>query len=224
MTQALAEYRRGSGAGVSVTGWELEKNIPHGSGLGAGSSDAASALLLAARMSGGAEAMRLTEVAARVGSDCAFFVHGWPAAEATGRGEVLRPVAMRPMPVVVVWPGFPCGTAEAYRALRPEDLGARSDVPALEAWLARPEGPAPATFNAFELGACERHPVIGRILSELRTAGAALTHLSGSGSACFGIYSGTAGAEEGLARVEALRNRETSGRRWWTCHTTAAKA
>ena len=224
MARALAEFRRAIAPDVSLPDWELEKNIPHGSGLGAGSSDAAAALLLAGRMAGVADRERLAEAAARVGSDCAFFVRGWPAADAAGRGEVLRPLVMRPMHAVIVWPGFSMGTAESYSSLRPEDLGTRSEVEALSKWLASPDGPPPATHNAFERNACHRHPIIAEILGELRASGATVAHLSGSGSACFGLYTGPDGPEEAIARMERLRDRHATAPPWWIQHTIAGGA
>jgi 4-diphosphocytidyl-2-C-methyl-D-erythritol kinase len=46
-----------------------------------------------------------------------------------------------------------------------------------------------ATHNAFESLACQQAPVIADVLQSLReTTGCRLARLSGSGSACFGVY------------------------------------
>jgi 4-diphosphocytidyl-2-C-methyl-D-erythritol kinase len=71
-------------AGVAI---ELQKRIPHGAGLGGGSSDAASALLALNRLLGtGLPSARLAEIAAQIGSDVPFFVYE-SAATCSGRGS-----------------------------------------------------------------------------------------------------------------------------------------
>jgi 4-diphosphocytidyl-2-C-methyl-D-erythritol kinase len=65
----------------------LVKNLPAGSGLGSASSDAAATLMgLNAYLGLGLTKDRLAEMAAQLGSDVAFFLHG-PLAYCTGRGE-----------------------------------------------------------------------------------------------------------------------------------------
>jgi len=74
-------------ADIKVT---LTKNIPAGSGLGSASSDAAAALLGVSRflqLAMGSD--RLSEIAAKLGSDAAFFLGG-PLAFCTGRGEKIK--------------------------------------------------------------------------------------------------------------------------------------
>ncbi|HEU0075976.1 MAG TPA: 4-(cytidine 5'-diphospho)-2-C-methyl-D-erythritol kinase, partial [Dehalococcoidia bacterium] len=86
---ALAETARNPGLGARI---ELEKRIPAGMGLGGGSTDAAAVLRGLNRLWGldlAPEA--LIEVAAGVGSDVAFFLHGGAAAVG-GRGEQVEPL------------------------------------------------------------------------------------------------------------------------------------
>ena len=74
----------------------LRKKIPHGAGLGGGSSDAASTLLGLNELYNGRVAFaRLTSLAAEIGSDVPFFlVRG--AARCRGRGEIVEPVGSLP--------------------------------------------------------------------------------------------------------------------------------
>src|SRR5947207_263341 len=74
----------------------LRKKIPHGAGLGGGSSDAASTLLGLNELHGQALALsRLTNLAAALGSDVPFFlVRG--AARCRGRGEIVEEVTSLP--------------------------------------------------------------------------------------------------------------------------------
>jgi len=65
----------------------LRKNIPAGSGLGSGSSDAAAALMGVDRFAGlGLSQETLGSAAAKLGSDVPFFMNG-PQARCSGRGE-----------------------------------------------------------------------------------------------------------------------------------------
>ncbi len=86
---ALAEAAGNPSLGVRI---ELEKQIPAGMGLGGGSTDAAAVLRGLNRLWNldlAPEA--LGEVAAAVGSDVTFFLHGGTAV-AGGRGELIEPL------------------------------------------------------------------------------------------------------------------------------------
>lgn len=93
----------------------LEKHIPHGAGLGGGSSDAATTLLGLERIHEGALGPeKLAALAAELGSDIAFFLTPG-AARCTGRGEQIAPLPSPPaLPVVLLKPAFGIATAEAY--------------------------------------------------------------------------------------------------------------
>lgn len=106
-----------------ASGWDgrltvsIEKNIPVQSGLGGGSSDAASLLSLLNTIKPLPED-RLHQIATRVGSDVPFFLFGGNAAIVEGRGERVTPIASRPLGVLLVMPrDFAVSTAEAYAHL-----------------------------------------------------------------------------------------------------------
>lgn len=83
-------------AGLDI---ELDKRIPIASGMGGGSSDAAAALRMANRSWGlGRSDADLAAVGAEIGSDVPLFF-ALPAAEMTGRGEIVRPISL-------AWSGF----------------------------------------------------------------------------------------------------------------------
>lgn len=113
--KALSAYRAASG----FTGKfciSLEKKVPHGAGLGGGSSDAAATLSALDRFNpnplGVADLMR---IAATLGSDIPFFL-GPPVARSTGRGEVIQAAAGLPvLPVLLLKPDFGVATPDAYR-------------------------------------------------------------------------------------------------------------
>ena len=184
----MFKARCGLEAGVEV---RIEKRIPVGAGLGGGSSDAAAVLhglnkLFAAALSPG----QLHEAAAALGSDVSFFLHG-PAALMSGRGEKIENLTPREgFILVLVSPGFPISTAEAYRwfdeeeehnlrTCSPEDLKVQFEEKAPESWR---------FFNSFQSSIESRYPVIAEIVGELSQSGARPVTLSGSGSSVVGVF------------------------------------
>ncbi|MCL5268971.1 MAG: 4-(cytidine 5'-diphospho)-2-C-methyl-D-erythritol kinase [bacterium] len=178
---------------TKVAGMEMElvKRIPMQAGLGGGSSDGAAALVAIDRLFD----LRLAEAeleahAAALGSDCAFFIRGGTAL-GTGRGERLRPVANRlpPVRLVIVHPGFPSATAEAYRRLTPADWengrAAEEAAAAIEAGdlerLKRWSG------NIFSRIVAESDLRYAVLLDRMTREGLTDLSLSGSGSAVFGF-------------------------------------
>ena len=113
--KALAAYRAATGFAQPLA-IHLEKRIPHGAGLGGGSSDAASTLAALDQLHDpplGTE--RLMEIAATFGSDIPFFL-GPPSARSTGRGEVIVAAESPPaLPVLLLKPSFGVATPDAYR-------------------------------------------------------------------------------------------------------------
>jgi len=129
---ALAEAARNPGLGARI---ELEKRIPAGMGLGGGSTDAAAVLRGLNRLWGlEMTAQALTEVAASVGSDVAFFLHGGTA-YVGGRGEVVEPLPdAEPMALTlfVAEMDIEDKTRRMYGSLSPADFtdGGRARVAA----------------------------------------------------------------------------------------------
>jgi 4-diphosphocytidyl-2-C-methyl-D-erythritol kinase len=94
----------------------LEKRIPHGAGLGGGSSNAATTLLaLNGQLASPLPAVELHTLAAALGSDVPFFLYAG-AARCTGRGEIITAAPAPPNhPIILFKPGFPVSTPDAYR-------------------------------------------------------------------------------------------------------------
>ena len=95
----------------------LEKRIPVGAGLGGGSADAAVTLLLLSRLwDSPLSAVGLSNVAARVGSDVPFFLHGGEA-DVAGRGEHVTPREDGPpRELLLLVPPFSIATGDVYAA------------------------------------------------------------------------------------------------------------
>lgn len=120
----------------------LEKRIPHGAGLGGGSSDAAASLRLGNELYGlGLPQSTLLALAAELGSDVPLFILGGTVL-CLGRGERVFPLRPLPLePMFIVNPGLHVSTPAAYRAL------ALAGYPMPEVCPSLPEGGTPPWRN-----------------------------------------------------------------------------
>ena len=177
--------------------FHLTKKVPHGAGLGGGSSDAAAALRLLDQASGDPLGLEVLEtLAAEVGSDCPFFVRG-QAAVMRGRGERLEilPLAARAAlagrKVVLVKPPFGVPTPEAYALLakagkyRP---AAQAEAE-LAAWIAQPAAVPSALGNDLAAPVFAKYLALPVGLESFRRATGVNWQMTGSGSACFAFVS-----------------------------------
>jgi 4-diphosphocytidyl-2-C-methyl-D-erythritol kinase len=93
---------------------DLTKRIPVGAGLGGGSSDAATTLLVLNRLwSCGLAVQQLADLGLRLGADVPVFIHGH-SAWAEGRGERLQAVDLGQRHYVLVFPEFGISTAQVF--------------------------------------------------------------------------------------------------------------
>ncbi|MGB8353448.1 MAG: 4-(cytidine 5'-diphospho)-2-C-methyl-D-erythritol kinase [Chthoniobacteraceae bacterium] len=94
----------------------LEKRVPHGAGLGGGSSDAATTLIgLNALFDTKLDTPTLSAMAAELGSDIPFFVY-YSAAMCRGRGELVEPIPLHEnLPLLLIKPAFGVPTPWAYK-------------------------------------------------------------------------------------------------------------
>ncbi len=163
---------------------DLEKKIPPGAGLGGGSSNAAATLLALDRLF--SPGLDLPSIAAEVGSDVPFFLHGKPAL-CTGRGEQIHLLPeTRPLNFALFFPPVEALTAEVYATTRVEENAARKDVGAFlrifrERSLREIRG---AVFNRLEEPALRRYPLLREWKRKLGKG----TNLTGSGSTFFQIH------------------------------------
>ncbi len=197
---------RAAGGGSGALRWELHKNVPHGAGLGGGSSDAAAALALMQFSGEPLAAEALAEVALDLGSDVPFFLFGDGAELRGGRGEVVVARADPPVVwVVLVCPQVAANTAQVYATLQasPWTSGTAAEIPF----------PAQPTPNQLEQAAFTRVPELVDLADVLR--GLAPFQMSGSGSA---FFSACPDEPQAQALAEALGNRpELSAARVRVC-------
>ena len=165
----------------------LEKTSPVGAGLGGGSADAAFALRMLNELCGlGLSEQQLADHAARLGSDCAFFVYNRPMI-GEGRGEVLTEYQMdlSAYDLQVLTPeGIAVSTKDAYGGIKPH----YPEIPLREV-LARPvEEWDGLLVNDFEETVFAKYPELAAIKRSLYDSGAVYASMSGSGSALFALY------------------------------------
>lgn len=186
--------------GVRIT---LDKRIPVAAGLGGGSTDAAAVLVGLNRLWRlGWPVGKLADVAVELGMDVPFFLYGGTAL-ATGRGERLETIDGTSVALVLVNPGVPISTAEAYRAVTPALYtdGARARALAADLARGRRARVAGALYNALEVAVTPTHPEIARIKAALVAAGALGAAMSGSGATVFGVARSMDHARQLQARV-----------------------
>ncbi len=97
----------------------VRKNIPSFAGLGGGSSDAATFLLMVnAKANLGLKTEELAIIGSQVGADIAFFVYRYKSANVSGIGEVVQEFNEKPLHVEIFTPDIKCDTAKVYKAFR----------------------------------------------------------------------------------------------------------
>ena len=191
-------------AGISI---ELKKKIPHGAGLGGGSSDAAFTLLaLNTLFDRKLPREALAKMAEALGSDVPFFIFQ-SAAVCKGRGELVTRTRLRePLSVLLLKPEFSVPTQWAYSHWR-DSL----EIPGV-VYIAQKF--AGQTFaNDLERPVFKKFIFLAQLkmwLLKQSEVGAAL--MSGSGSTVFAVLRGDADAERLATRAKAEIDPEL-----WTC-------
>ena len=173
--------------GLPPVAIRLRKCAPVGAGLGGGSSDAAFTLVMLDSLFGlGLGQERLASYAARLGSDCAFFIYNRPMV-GRGRGEILSdfPLDLSPYRIEVVAPqGVSVSTREAYGGIVPRERPVPvEDILSLP--LPQWRG---LLVNDFEPQVFALYPELARLKEDFYDRGALYAAMSGSGSAIYGIF------------------------------------
>ena len=202
---------------------KLAKRVPMGAGLGGGSSNAAAILLaLPALARKPLSIETLTKIAAQLGSDVPFFLHGGTAL-GIGRGTELYPLPdIAAHAGLLISPNVHVSTAEAYRDLARQYETLTTATPGTDTkgflsvvWALAGDHPTAdwksLCANDFESAVFPRHPVLERIVKQLARAGARPARMTGSGSALFGLFDNS----ETLDRAYTTLARK-GGREGWS--------
>lgn len=180
---------------------ELHKRLPVGGGVGGGSSDAATTLLVLNHLwKTGLSRHRIMEIGLTLGADVPVFVHG-RSSFAEGVGERLRTIELQPAWYLVLTPPVAVSTREIFAAAeltrntKPIKLAAFSPCSRLiEAASFLSETALRACRNDLEPVAITRYPEIGRCISWLREFGDA--RMTGSGGSVFCAFTSEAATRQ----------------------------
>jgi 4-diphosphocytidyl-2-C-methyl-D-erythritol kinase len=164
----------------------LHKVIPFGAGLGGGSADAASMLVLLNSMFDlNLSKDQLKRYAVQIGADCPFFIDNTPQ-YATGIGDLLEniDVDLSGWHLLLLVPDIHVATPDAYKFIKPGMPKYRvKDIvkQPLHKWKKR-------LNNDFEQSVFIQYPQINELKEYLYNIGAEYASMSGSGSSVFGLF------------------------------------
>lgn len=183
----------------------LTKNIPLGAGLGGGSADAAAVLWgLMELWNIPRHAPFLSDLMMNLGADVPVCLSA-RTARVRGVGDHIEPVSTLPeIPIVLAWPGHPSNTARVFGAFRERGAPFRAPVPLCEGFedLHNLTEGLKDTGNDLLPFACAQVPEISPLIARMAIQpGCRLARMSGSGSACFGLF---AREEDSIAAALAL--------------------
>ncbi|HZM34304.1 MAG TPA: 4-(cytidine 5'-diphospho)-2-C-methyl-D-erythritol kinase [Burkholderiales bacterium] len=189
----LLQRETGARAGAEIL---LKKTLPVGGGLGGGSSDAASVLVVLNRLwETGLKRRALMALGAQLGADVPFFLYGRNAL-GEGVGEQLTPLALDSAWYLVLVPQVSVSTKETFSSALTQ-RSKRLKIPPFFPGQGR---------NDLEVAVVSRYPEVGARLAWLRQR-CPLARMTGSGSCVFAEFATRAEAEA----IFAQRHGEIDG-------------
>ncbi len=188
--RAARRLAEAAGAGERGVDIALEKRIPAGSGLGGGSSNAATALMLLNELwETGLSSAELARISAQLGSDVPLFFHS-PLCIARGRGELIEDVHKAlPGWIVLVMPPVHSTTRDVYAAW--DQLASHPQRPLPEEVSRKTTSAAalmPHLFNDLEAAAFQVNPMLSELSERLNGLAGGPVRMTGSGSAFFRLF------------------------------------
>ncbi len=202
--RAAREYVKRAGIETSGIEFALVKRIPMQAGLGGGSADAAACLRALDRIYGALPLDELLDIAASVGSDVPFCLLGGTRL-CTGRGEKMVQLRrLAPCYFVLCKPVFSASTPALFRALDENPDVTADGAADVERAICKGLLPLGGRTNRFEPLLVREHPVLARALDAMTANAARLASLTGTGSACFGLFDRRSSAEHCFVALAQL--------------------
>jgi 4-diphosphocytidyl-2-C-methyl-D-erythritol kinase len=193
ISKAAKEYLNLAKLGGDII-FSIEKNIPHGAGLGGGSADAAAMLRILDEKIGVLNKVQVLEIARNLGADVPFCYLGGIAL-CEGIGEIMHHIDVKnySLPyVVIINDGTEVNTGQAYRALDRREINVvendqRKKI--LDETLKINVAQWGTVFhNDFESVVFEIHPHLKELKDELIEQKSEFTIMTGSGSSLVGFF------------------------------------
>jgi 4-diphosphocytidyl-2-C-methyl-D-erythritol kinase len=210
--------------GLTLGRFGLWKRLPVAAGIGGGSSDAAAALRLMARVNAlGPDDPRLAEAACATGADVPVCMQA-RARLVRGIGEDLsHPLDLPKLSAVLANPAVALATKDVFGTFSSRaNPRMRSQIPPrpvlAAAAIPREHGELVSLLrlrdNDLEQAAISLAPVVAELLAELRALPECeFARMSGSGATCFAIF------RTARAALAAARQLRAAHRHWWVCAT-----
>ena len=168
----------------------IQKNIPHGSGLGGGSSNAADLLnFLNTKMNLKLKKKEITRIANQIGFDVPISLEKKNTFLTGEKNRIIRIFKKFQLNILIVYPNIICSTKKVYQNhkslsfLKPQSNFYINNKKQLINFLINES-------NDLEKTAVKFHPKIRKIIDFIGNQdGCYFSRITGSGAACFGIFS-----------------------------------
>ena len=168
----------------------IQKNIPHGSGLGGGSSNAADLLnYFNLKMKLKLDKKKIKEIASQIGFDVPINLERKNTFLTGKKGEIIRLNQKFRLNLLIVYPNLICSTKQIYEKNRkiglskPQPFFYIKNNKKLISCLKNEK-------NDLEKTVIKIYPKIGKIINYIKSLkGCYFSRITGSGSACIGIFS-----------------------------------
>ena len=189
-TKVLSLLRKNQMVENQVFKINIQKNIPHGSGLGGGSSNAADLLnYFNSKMRLKLDKKKIKKLASKIGSDVPISLERRNTFLTGKKDEIIRFNQKFKLNLLIVYPGLICSTKKIYKKnrkislLKPQSFFYLKNNKKLINFLKN-------EHNDLEKVVTKVYPKINEIINYIKSQkGCYFSRITGSGSACIGIFS-----------------------------------
>ena len=190
VTKVLSLLRKNQMVENQVFKINIQKNIPHGSGLGGGSSNAADLLnYFNSKMRLKLDKKKIKKLASKIGFDVPISLERRNTFLTGKKDEIIRFNQKFKLNLLIVYPGIICSTKKIYKKnrkislLKPQSFFYLKNNKKLINFLKN-------EHNDLEKVVTKVYPKINEIINYIKSQkGCYFSRITGSGSACIGIFS-----------------------------------